>query len=280
MGRIEQVVDALITSITSSINAAGFTTPTQVSMGWPVATELVEIVSQVQPQVSIYPLAGGRSINPRGIHISRPAIGSTSLNYTLASNVLTFTGNVTGGLNVAIGVGHKTKGFQIVEYTTSSSDTLTTLATAITTKLNAIGTPLSATSSGAAITFTNATSISPRIGTTGTITNVVMAWEQMIQVSVWAPNAAMRAALTDIIISNVGTQVNPWLDLGDTTGVYLKLTAAPRYTDESQSDYNLYESHTRYLAQYEILNVVPAAQVVQISETFQLPNASSFTVGG
>ena len=117
-------------------------------------------------------------------------------------------------------------------------------------------------------------SLSAQVLGGGHVYSEVLRWEQRVQVSVWAPTAKLREALTDAFISVIGTDDKPFLDLGDGTSSFFRLSAPPVYKDDGQLSKNIYESHTIYTAEYSILSNYAATQVGETTTTYQLPDVN------
>jgi hypothetical protein len=303
MGRIEQVLDVLGIACAAAINGAGIMVPAQVYQGFPTGPELTTILSQNQYAVSLFPLPGGRRLPPRG----KDAVAKTTLvPPTVTSSIstvfmpdgittqITFAG-VLHTYNFYVIFRHPTLGTLSAYYQSQESDTLVSLAARISDALNAYPDPsVLIYALGPTVVIYGLTLVHCNIGTTGTVTQFQSRYEQRIQVSIWTPSAyqntgvpdvdtpvSLRAAVVDAIINNVGTDMNMWYALPDTTSVRLRLSAMPFPKDESQSDYNVYESHMVFLAEYVLQSVVSATQVGVIDGTTTVGTFSPIlTIGG
>jgi hypothetical protein len=286
MGKVDDVVDVLGIAITTAINNAGITVPAQGYQGWPSAPELTAILNQAQYAYSVYPLPGGRRLPPRGKDITQatftPSTVHSSVTASGATSQITLWGT-PGVYNFYIVFVHPIFGKQYVYYRSLATDTIVTIASALAGLFSAVPSPVTATSSGSIITVSNATLVHCNIGSTGTINAFQSRFEQRIQVSVWTPNAyqntgapsldtpkSIRAAVCDAIANNVGTDMNMWYTLPDNTDMRLRLMSMPVLRDDSQSDYNVYEAHMIYLAEYVLKSTVPTTQVELIDESITI----------
>jgi len=303
MGRIEQVLDVLGLACTAAINSAGITVPGQGYQGFPTGPELTTILSQNQYAVSFFPLPGGRRLPPRGKdRITQTVLIPPTVTSSVAmvlmpdglATQITFSG--TPGLyNFYVIFSHPTRGVQSAGYQSLGYDTLVTIASQLASALRGYPDPsVVVYESGPTVIIYGLTNVHCNIGTIGTMTQFQSRFEQRIQVSVWTPSAyqntgvplvdtpvSLRASVVDAIINNVGTDMDMWYALPDTSSVRLRLFALPTPKDESQSDYNVYEAHMIFLAEYVLQSVISGTQVGVIDETTSIDSLSPIvTVGG
>lgn len=295
MGRIEQVCDVLGQAITVAITAAGIVSPAQVYIGWPVGTELTELINQGGYAVTIYPLPGGRRLAPRGKDISKSMFPTPTVSTSVATgaNTQLIISGTPGIYNFNVLFVHPILGRQFVYYRSTGNDTLSTIATAIAALFSTVPSPVTATASGSSVTISGATGVKCNVGTVGSVTSFASRFEQRIQVSVWTPTAyqntgnpsvdtplSLRSAVCDAIINAVGTDMNMWYVLPDGTYARIRLSAIPAYKDDSQADYNLYEAHLIFLVEYVLQTTLSATQVGVIEETTTIGDETPLTIIG
>jgi hypothetical protein len=188
---------------------------------------------------------------------------------------------------------HPIAGKQYVYYRSTVNDTLATIASAIASLFAVVPSPVTATVSGSIVTIQNATLVHCNVGSTGTVNSFQSRFEQRIQVSIWTPNAyqntgipsvdtpkSIRAAVCDAIVNNVGTDMNMWYTLPDNTDMRLRLTSMPVLRDDSQSDYNVYEAHMIYMAEYVLKSTIPTTQVGIVDELTTIDSSIPISIIG
>lgn len=281
MGRIEDTCTVLGKACLQSVLDAGVLVPAQFYIGAPFGPSLTKILTQSQYAVTVFPLPGGRRLPPRGYsHVSTFIIAPTVV--ATVTNGINIDLNLTGTpgvYNFNVVFDHPVLGTQFIYYRSTLADTLTTIASNIVTLLNAVGSPLFSLSNASNIAITGVSNVRCNIGTIGTYSQFQSRFEQRIQVSTWTPNAfqdtnnptvdtplSLRSVLCDAIISAVGTDMNQWYTLPSGSALRLRLSALPAYVDESQSDYNLYEAHMIFLAEYVIETTSQGTQVGVIED--------------
>ena len=295
MGRIEMVMDAFGIATQAAIANLGMTVPAQGYKGWPVGSELTEILNQGQYAVSFYPLPGGRKVQPRGFFHQDITVNVPTLTVNLDQfgSTLTFGGTVSP-CNLNVIINHPFFGNRFAYYRVQSFDSLSSIAIVVAAAINTLPPGVSAFPNGSSVTVSGSRGVKCNIGGSGTITQEVLRVEQRMQISVWAPTAfsnsgnpaidnplSLRSAITDVIISNIGSEANPFLITADGKYVRVKLSAPPRYVDDSQSDYNVYESHIIFTAEYAYYNTDNATQVGVIEEFTSIGGlAPVTTIGG
>ena len=293
MGRIEDVCTVLGKACMASVVNANVTVPAQFYVGSPFGPSLTKILTQAQYAVTVMPMQAGRRITPRTIQHVTTSIVQSPLLCEVTQTGLLFSGSCIADLNINIIATCRNIGVKIISYTTTSNDTLDSLASHAALAFQGLGGPVTGASSGAAVNVTGVVALQCNVGSTGTVTQETSRFEQRIKVSTWTPtaykntgdpindpNKGLRAAVTDAIINAVGTESNMWYDMGDGTSARFRLTALPFYVDDSQSDYNLYESHIVYLAEYSLVSVTPVTQVGVVELDIVLPTGNLTFIGG
>lgn len=258
----DAVLDGIVSAVNNAINAQGITQRGQVGKGWPVATEITPILAQSDNewQVSVYPLPGSKNVTrnrPEYAMIPKPNVTLTA---SVTNNLITFAGTPQAGLNI-----HAFCDAPLPDtwYVTNGQDTLASIAFGVAGSINAAGRPgLSATATGAVVTVTGCKTLRVTIGgsETAVIGREVGRIERVVQVSVWASNDAVRALVFGAIQSGVGMLDSRFFTLADGTD-YGICYESDTWSDESQSSYSLYVSHTLYRVEFGITQTVTATQV-------------------
>ena len=283
-----QVANAIQAGITAGRISAP---PAQVVVGWPTSTEVVNILSQGQYMVSVYPLPDGRQTSR--YPLTPFALPITDLNVTLTAtisgNTLTFGGSVVSGLNI-----HTFVGVLLVDayYQTIAGDTLATVATQVQDAINALAIPgVGASSSTNSVTISGSPNLICNIGSSGTIMGIeINRIQQSVQVSGWFPEPIIRYSVIEPIIENIGTMDIPFIPLSDGTPMRIQNSGRCNFnTDQSQSSYSMYEFHLNFEVEFGIIRLLVAAQVESVEQTTTVTaistvnpelSATSYTAGG
>lgn len=261
---LEVVLATLVTQIDAAINSAGITQPGQVGIGWPAATELVNLLAQnnLQWQVSVYPLPGARNVtryigDAGGALLTAPSFGLTC---AISGGAATFSGTTTDTVNVhGFLVGQNADAFVQLPQGTDAAAAAAAFANAI-TALALSG--ITASASSNAVTVTGATFKYVNLGGNGTMAQEIGRICQGVQVSIWAPadpNSTVLPGLPltypigDAIISRVGQKTSLRYTMPD--GTQMRVMYRSEYpSDESQSSYSLYVRHIIYDVEYPIIS--------------------------
>lgn len=252
MADVSDVRNALVTLIASTLypstatgnSIAGY--PVRVYAGWPKATALdldmagLTLVNGAQTANGVGPIVN-ISVFPR------PSVERNTTRYqrewmtqtgpvatvtaSVSGYVVTLGGTVTAGNYVSIIASGKA-----VSYALTSSDTLTTAAAALASLATAQWG--SSTSSGAAITFpaTLGGLITARVGYPVGVLQEVKRQQRSFQITVWAPNDAMRNAVASVIDPVLAN--TDFITLPDQTSAWLLY--------QGQNDSDVDENETVY----------------------------------
>lgn len=135
-----------------------------------------------------------------------------SLTATVNNNVVTLGGTVAVPQNVLILVGSSTGENDVFNYAVQSTDTLTSIASAVTALI--VAKYPGTSSSGSVITIHTGKSITARIASSGTVIKEVARQEKSFQITVWAPPAsagldpdAWRTSVSKVIDANLKSLV-------------------------------------------------------------------------
>src|SRR5690348_14185644 len=103
---LETIKNAVAAALQNAVTAGTLTNiPAQVVPGWPVSTQLTNILAQGQYQVSVYMLPGGKNITESYPETFAYPNQASPLSASISGGVITFSGSVVPGLNVHTFVG-------------------------------------------------------------------------------------------------------------------------------------------------------------------------------
>ncbi len=257
---LDSALDGLKTVIQAANVAANVVPRGQVGKGFPVGTELVEILANNDEewQISLYPLPTGHIEWYPPVELANQDSVIT-LAASLAGNVVTLSGAVTAGVPVHIGIN---AGLYDVAYVAAQNDTLATIASALATAIVNLHIPgVSASAAGAAVTITGANSLYATVAASGLVLYEVGRCIQHIQATIWAPDDKVRVLLENAMLAYVGTSDAHSVALPDGTTMDCELTAPPRWSDQSSSDYSLYVSHVVFACDFPLVRALSATQI-------------------
>jgi hypothetical protein len=253
MPSLKAVCDSLVVFITASLNTNNVTAPVQVYTGKAPFEDLTKVLQRLnEAQVVLYPIADlARSATrfpPTWGYNSLPSVPLTSM---IVGLVVSFGGSVIPGLNVHVLLNTTGDTASDAYFQTAIGDTIVSCATKAAAAINALSLPgISATSNGAMFTAVGPTSLTVNIGGSTTASRIVRQTMQPIEVRVFAPNGDLRNAIEDIIVSNLGTDVDPgrFIPQSDGTNAWVKYQSH-RWMDEMALD-TLFESRIWYHVEY------------------------------
>lgn len=285
MSRIDDVLAALCTAAGAAITNANvvgssFTVqpkgtlasvqPGQVLPGWPLVTEMVNILGQGagEWQVTAWPIGKPKATTRYspydGPGITAPTIPLTS---TIAGAVITFGGSVaTAPLYIHTVVNGVADAF----VATTPSQALSSVASAVAAAVNALAlSGVSASASGAAVTLAGVHAFDCNIvGDSGSVSYEIARFERAIQLSTWASDPVTRSLISGALESLGGT-LQTFLPLADGSSMYVSSEGSD-VDDDSQSSYSLYIGHQVLSVEYGVMAVVSTAQVGAIENLVTL----------
>jgi len=279
----DTVRHAVFNAISNALTNGTLTAPpAQVVVGWPTSTDLVQILAQEQYQITIYAMPDGKDTSrypPTPFQIAAP---STTLTVAVSGNTATFSGPISGGLNIHTFVGAP---LQDAFVQTITSDSYATIAAKVRDAINGLSIPgVSATSSTASFTVSGSASLECNIGNPGQMAVEVNRIQRGIQVSGWFPDPNMRFAVMEPIMESIGTTDAPFLTLS--TGAPLRIQNGGRDNwnlDKNQSAYSCYEHHLTFDVEYGVLRLLSATQVESIKQIITVNDnlqVTTYTAGG
>jgi len=268
MADLQDVQDALAGLIAGGIYPNGASQPSvtggavRIYAGWPTAAKLDADLRNSVAHVTVYSQDGERNTNrylePWG-ELSR---GAKTIGATISGVALTLTGTVATPQVVTALVNGK--GYS---YPVQDGDTLTSIAAALATLINADTT---ATSLGPVVTVPGAYRISCRIGVGGVIARVVRRQEKHFQIDIWARDNTVRGTLAKVIDPLLSGR--NYIDLSDGTKgriVYVK----SMNIDETQPEL-LYRRVITYAVDYPTIEVDTAQEITITGLTIEADDGS------
>jgi hypothetical protein len=224
---------------------------------------LTKIITAGEAQVTIYPdKASSRNVT----RFFPQWVVKTPLNVTLEAsvngNALTFAGSIPlsgSQFNVHTLLGSP---LQDVYVPTVAGDTPNTIATKVAAAIIASAIPgVSAVASGATVNTSGSPNLVCNVGGSATLAQEVGRDCLAIQISVWAPDEAIRGDIEDAIVSSVGTVATPRITLPDGSKAVVRRRIPPFWSDDHEQDFSMYMSHMFYTVEYAILQMQKATQI-------------------
>lgn len=275
MGRLDDVLTTLAQAVGTAILNAGVVgsaqsnvvdTKTidftigkgQVIIGWPIATELTEIMAtDGNWQVSIFPHDKAKPttrFRPR----RRYSAGQSTVLAAVVNGVITLSGAVSrAGDNVHVVLDRR----HDIRVATSFPQTLAQLATAVASAVNAASLPgISAAPSGNTTAISGAFDVICNVATVGTASREVGRFERDLQVSIWASDPITRDVIQGAVLPQIGSVTAAKLTLPDSTRLWVRY-GGDLWNDNSQSSYSMYIAHHLARVEYGIMQTEPAYQI-------------------
>ena len=238
---------------TGQPSASGF--DVRVYQGWPNPQQLDADLKNGAAHVSVFPRPDERNTTRYSKDWKQQAINATTLTALISNQQITIGGTVPASnnpQNVAVVING-----QSFAYTATSTDTLTTIATALTVLIAA---SIAGTSNaGPVITLPASARISSaRVGGTGTLIRELRRQERLFQISVWADTPDHRDAVVQPL--DVALAATPFLTLTDQTAARLIYKSSP-INDGYQKD-KLYRRDLFYTVEYATTQTAAATQII------------------
>lgn len=192
----------------------GSSVPFRIYAGWPVAEDLDNDLVNGIVNVNIFPLPSERNISTLDHTpwiVSQPA---ATLTATVSNDTVTLGGSVTAGEAVGITVGGTA-----YSYLVQASDTLSSIALALTGKIP------NATSSGAVVTVGSSAFLKAAVGVPTVIATPVKRQSRQFQIVVWAFSPVLRDQVSGYLDSWLGDTYR--LPLPDLSSANLKYHNSP-----------------------------------------------------
>jgi hypothetical protein len=230
--------------------------------GWPLPDQIDSDMPQGIADISIFPTPTERNTTRYRPQQKVMSVATPTLTLTANGNVVTVGGVMPSPFtahNLAVLVNK-----QPFIYPVQPTDTLTSIATGLATLL-AVAFP-GTTSSGPVITLpANTVPIVARVGTTGTVTTEWERQQQLMQVTVWAPDPTTRATIGNAI--KVALSQIAFLTMPDGYGARI-LYKGNRYSDDAQKPH-IYRRDFFYEVEYATTVTQTIATVVAAKVTFE-----------
>lgn len=272
---LETIRSAVTSALSAAATAGNISTTGQVVVGWPASTQLTEILANAQSQVSLYMLEGGKQDTrypPEWVSIAQPNV---PLIATVSGGTVTFSGSVVAGLNIHTFVGNI---LQDAYYQTVLEDNLASVATHVASAINALAiSGVTATPSGNGLSVTGSYSLACNIGASSVaIAREAHLWQRCVQISIWAPDPNTRYAMTDPILSSIGTIDNSFLTLSN--GMTMRIYNSGRQSwnkDKLQLSYSCYQAHYIFDVEYYSIAQTTSSQIESLEQDVSLNGASA-----
>lgn len=256
MSDCHDVEQVLVDVIAQTVYPAGTANPSiagvpcVIRRGWPVPAKLDSDLNAGTVNISVYPMDNEQKTTRYPKEWQTLALPAVSLTLTVSGTQITVGGLPASPLNARVTV----NGINYV-YPVQASDSLTGIATALATLVNA-DTP--ATSSGAVVTVPGGYRISAFVGGVGTTIRETKRQKRTFMVTFWCPSPALRdliappvdAALADI----------DFLSLPDGSSARL-IYEKTRVSDRVERE-GLYRRDLFYSAEYPTTDTQNATQIV------------------
>lgn len=230
--------------------------------GWPLPDQIDSDMPQSIADISIFPTPTERNTTRYRPKQNVMSIVTPTLTLMANGNVVTVGGAMPSPFtshNLALLVDK-----QPFIYSVQQTDTLTSIATGLATLLNQ--TFPGTTSSGPVITLpANTVPIVARVGTTGTVTTEWERQQQMMQITVWAPDPTTRSTIGNAI--KVALSQIAFLTMPDGYGARI-LYKGNRYSDDAQKP-QIYRRDFFYEVEYATTVTQTIATVVATKVTFE-----------
>ncbi|WP_369788068.1 hypothetical protein [Rouxiella sp. WC2420] len=238
-----QVAAIVYPNGTSSASISG--TALNVYAGWPVHSVLNTDILAGTSHISVFPLDGEQKIpTALGRPYREVESGDPTIVATVSDSSVTLSGTVSTPQNVYLlvdGTGY--------HYAVQSDDTLTTIATAMSTLIPA------ASNVDAVISIPQAIEIIARVGGVGSQARELRRQTKEFMVTVWAPTTALRDSLGSALDS--GLSINSNLQLSDNLPAFM-IYSRSMFSRDTQ----IYRRDIVFSVNYATSQTLSAPQVV------------------
>lgn len=251
---MNQIVGITATAVypNGTANPSVANTGIKVYAGWPVPNVLDADLVAGKAHISVYPLATERKTSR---HIGRPwqtvTNPVTTITATISGTSATLMGTIATPQNVCLTVNKTPYGYAV-----QANDTLTTIATALTTLIN-VDNPL-VSSSGAVITIPNATSLTFTAGGFAEMSRELKRQEKQFQITVWASTPTARDKISSVVDAALALTSNLTFSDGSHG---IMLYSRTFQTDQLEKS-GLYRRDIVYSVDYATTQTATAAEVV------------------
>lgn len=286
MASVDEVAQAIADATLSLLNGSGVTNPPfQCGVGWPFGNALSEIVGQGQAQVTVFPQAeASRTVTNRKpvwrvISEPEPTLFANVTATDTTATILLY-GYPTVGNNLHTLLTFTPSGSFIVNpgqaveydafYQVQGGDTLEDVVAGVAAAIEALGLAITVNAAGETITIAplvdspTIRSCQVNIGGNSTMAQEVARVMMPVQVSVWAADGPTRNSMSKQIEGGLCIGIQPqdnFLYASDGSAIRVRKRGSPRWVDQSQSSYSLYEAHVIYECEYPVLQIARGTQV-------------------
>lgn len=231
---------------TSQPSVSGVTT--FIYAGWPQPARLEQDLTAGGCHITVYPLTTEKKLTES---LGRPwrtiSKGTSGITATVSGQQITLGGTVTTPTNINI---HSND--QHYTYAVQPTDTLTTIATALTVLI------AGASNAGPVITMPATAAFEVRIGANDTVGRILRRQEKDFQITVWAGSPDVRAAASLAVDDGLSALTSLSMTDGSPTVLRYKRSLI---SDNAQS-YLVYRHDMIFCVDFSSLQTAQAAQVV------------------
>lgn len=254
MSSVYGIQNALVGIIAGIVYPTGTANPgiagvdTYIYAGWPQPQRLESDINAGKCHISVYPLATEKKLTePLGRPWQLMAKGVSGIGYSVSGQQITFSGTVTTPTNINIysdSVSHV--------YPVQASDTLTTIATALSALISG------SSSSGPVLTMPATALFSVRIGAADTVGRLLRRQEKDFQITVWTATPALRETVATAVDAALSALTGLALSDGSPTVLKHKRSTP----NDSTQSYLVYRHDMIFSVDYCLMQVAEATQVV------------------
>lgn len=216
--------------------------------GWPQPARLETDLNAGKCHISVYPLPTEKKMTES---LGRPwrtlTHGTPTITATVSGRQITFSGAVSTPTNINI---YADKQHHC--YAVQPGDTLTSIATALSTLITG------SSSSGAAMTMTASTAFDVRIGTVDTVGRILRRQQKDFQITVWTGSPALRETVSSAVDNGLSSLTSLATADGSPTVIQYKRSL---HSDTAQS-YLVYRHDMIFTVDFSTMQTDTATQVV------------------
>lgn len=216
--------------------------------GWPQPKRLESDLKAGKCHISVYPLPTEKKLTePLGRPWRTMQKGAPTINATVSGQKITFSGAVSLPTNINIYADSEHH-----VYAVQASDTLTTIATALSVLIPG------SSSSGAVLTMPALAVFEVRIGSTDTVGRILKRQEKDFQITIWTGTPALRETVESVVDSGLSSRTS--LSMSDGSPTVLKYKRS--IPGDSTQSYLVYRHDMIFTVDFSSMQTEQATQVV------------------
>ena len=241
MADLTDVQSALVAEIAQALYPNGTAQSSAVSAackvypGWPVSASLDTDMAAGAVNISVFGTQMARAVTQMPAVWQTVGITATQLLATVAGLTITLSGTITTPQAVTV-----LQGSQAWSYAVQATDSLPSICTGLAALIPG------ATSNGSTLTLASGPAPVVRFAQPATVLQEVGRQKQIFQVSVWAPNPALRAAVASLIDPQI--RVNYRLTMPDGSAAEVRFVGSA--DDDSLDKRVTFVRHLRYEVEF------------------------------